>query len=86
MLDRIQKANYFVIILVSMPSVSYTDHMSFICRYIVIEDKEVEVGEWFLGFIREQGKRADDIKNMILDWQEKEKFNFKNIVGENLTM
>ena len=43
MLDRIQKVNYFVIILDSTPDISHTDQMSFICRYFVVEDKEVDV-------------------------------------------
>ena len=44
-LDRIRKANYFAIILHSRPDISHTDQMSFICRYVVVEDKEVEARE-----------------------------------------
>ena len=61
-LDQNQKANYFVIILNSMPDISHTDQMSFICQYAIVEDKEVEVWESFLGFITDHGKTAYNIK------------------------
>ena len=80
-LDQNQKANYFVIILNSMPDISHTDQMSFICHYAIVEDKEVEVWESFLGFITEHGKTAYDIKKMILDRLEKEKLDFKKCRG-----
>ena len=38
-LDQIRKANYFVIIQDSTPDISHTDQMSFICRYVIVEDK-----------------------------------------------
>ena len=57
-LDRIWKAIYFAIILDSTPDISYTDQMSFICRYVVVEDKEVEVWESFLGFITGNGESS----------------------------
>ena len=44
-LDRIQKAIYFAIILVITPDISHTDQMSFICWYVVVEVKEVDVQE-----------------------------------------
>ena len=57
--DRIRKANYFVILLDSMPDISHTDQMSFICRYVVVvEDKEMEVRESFLDFITEHENTA----------------------------
>ena len=77
-LNRIRKVNYFAIILDSTPDISHTDQTSFICRYVV-EDKEAEARESFLGFITEHGKIAYDIKKMILDRQEKEKHDFKNV-------
>ena len=52
-LDRIRKTTYFAIILDSTPDISQTDPMSFICQYVVIEDREVEVQEPFVGFITE---------------------------------
>ena len=58
MLDRIQKVNYFVIILDSTPDISHTDQMSLICRYFVVENKEVDALESFLGFIAEHGKTS----------------------------
>ena len=76
--DKIRKVNYFVIILDSMPDISHTDQMSFICWYIVLEDKEVEVRESFLGFITEHWKTAYDIQKIILDRLEKEKLDLKN--------
>ena len=79
--DRIRKDNYFVIILDNMPVISHTDKMSFICQYIIVEDKEVEVRESFLGFITEHGKTAYDIKKMILNWLEIEKLDFKRCRG-----
>ena len=72
-LDLIRKANNFAIILDSTPGISHTDQMSSICRYVVFEDKEVEVRKSFLGFITELGKTAYNIKKMILDLLEKEK-------------
>ena len=55
--------------------------MSFICQYVVVEDKEVEVRESFLGFITEHGKTDYGMKKMILDRLEKEKLDFKNCRG-----
>ena len=78
-LDRIQKANYFTIILDSTLNISHTNQMSFICQYIVVEDKEVEVWESLLGFITEHRKIAYNIKKMILDRLEKEKLDFNNV-------
>ena len=80
-LDRIRKANYFAIILKSTLDIFYADQMSFICRYVVVEDKEVEAQESFLGFITEHKKTAYDIKKMILDRLEKEKLGLKNVEG-----
>ena len=50
--------------------------MSFICRYVVVEDKEVEVLESSFGFISEH-----DIKKMVFDRLEKEKLDFKKCTG-----
>ena len=72
-IDRIRKANYFVITLDSIPNISPTDPLSFICRYVVVEDKGVKILESFLGFITEHGKLLD-IKKMILHRLEKESF------------
>ena len=36
-LERIQTADYFTIILDSTPDISHTDQMNFICRFIVVE-------------------------------------------------
>ena len=79
--DRIRKANYFAIIQYSVLDISHTDQISFICRYVVVEDKEVEVRESFLGFITEHWKTAHDIKKMILDRLEKKKLAFKKCWG-----
>ena len=78
-LDRIRKANYIAIIRDSTPDISYTDQMSFICRYVVVEDKEVGVQESCLGFITELEKTAYNIKKMILDRLEKEKLDFEKM-------
>ena len=51
--------------------------MNFIYQYIIVEDKEVEVRESFLGFIAEYGKTVYDIKKRILDRLEKEELDFK---------
>ena len=51
--------------------------MSFIFRYVIVEDKQVEVLKSFLGFITKYGKIAYDIKKMILNRQEKEQLEFK---------
>ena len=61
-------------------NISYADQMSFICRYVVVKDKEVEVQESFLDFISELGKTTY-IKKMILDQLEKEKLDFKTCRG-----
>ena len=66
-LDQIRKSNYFVVILNSMLDISHSDQMSFICRYVIVEDKLVEVRESLLGFITEHGKTNYDIKKMIFD-------------------
>ena len=79
-LDRIRKANYFAIILHSRPDISPTDQMSFICRYVVVEDKEVEARESFLGFISEHWKTAYDIRKMVLVRLEKK----KNLITINI--
>ena len=42
-LDQIRKANYFAIILDSTLDISHTDQMNFSGRYVIVEDKEVEV-------------------------------------------
>ena len=76
-LDRIQKANYFAIIPDSMLDIPHTHQMSFICRYVVAEDKQVEMRESFLGFITEHGKTTYDIKK-IWGRLEKEKLGIKN--------
>ena len=57
-LDRIRKASYFAIILNSLLDIFHIDQMSFICRYVVVEDKKLEVQESFLGFITEHKKTA----------------------------
>ena len=75
-LDRIRKANYSAIILDSMSIIFHTDQMSFICRYVVADDKEMEVQKSSLGFITEHRKTAYDIK-MILGRLEKEKLDLK---------
>ena len=80
-IDQIRKANYFAIILESTPDISHTDRVNFICRYVVVEDKEGEVQESFLGFITEHGKIAYNIKKMILDRFKKEKFDLKKCRG-----
>ena len=80
-MDRFRKANYFTIILDSTPGISHTDQMSFIGRYIIVEDKEGEVRESFLIFITELGKTAYDTKKMVLDRLEREKLCFKNVEG-----
>ena len=46
------------------PDISHTDHTSFICRGVVVEDKEVDLQELFLGFIIEHRKTAYDIKKL----------------------
>ena len=55
--------------------------MSFIRWYVVVEDKELQVRDSFLGFIIEDGKTASNIKKMILDRLEKEKLDFKKCRG-----
>ena len=50
--------------------------MGFVCRFVIGEDKEVEMRESFQGFITEHGKTSYDIKT-ILDQLEKEKLDFK---------
>ena len=80
-IDQIRKAKCFAIILDSTPDISYTDQKNFICRYVVVEDKEVEVRESFLSFITEYGKTAYYFKKMILDRQGKEKLDFKRYSG-----
>ena len=79
--NLIRKANYFAIILDSTPDISHSDVMSFICRYVVVEDKEADVQESFLGFITEHGKTIYDIKKMIWDRLEKKKLDFKKCGG-----
>ena len=53
--------------------------MSFICRYVIVEDKEVEVRESYIVFITEHRKSAYAIKKMILDRLQKEKLDLKNL-------
>ena len=72
----------------STADIFYTNQMSFICQYVVVEDKEVEVRESFLGFITEHAKTVYGMKKMILDRLDKEKLDFKNCRGigfENAT-
>ena len=57
--------------------ISLIHQMSFVCRYVVVEDKEVEVRKLFLCFITEHGETVYDIRKMILDRQEEEYFDFK---------
>ena len=64
--DLIRKANYFSIIL-KKSDISHSFQILFISRNVVVEDKEVEVRESFLGFITQQRKTAFDIKKRILD-------------------
>ena len=80
-LDRIRKANYFAIALDGTPDISQSDQKSFICRNVIVENKEVEVRESFLGFIIEHEKTTHDIKKMILDELEKEKLDLKKCRG-----
>ena len=42
--------------------------------------------ESFLVFITEHEKTTNDIKKMILDQLEKEKLDFKNVDGQDMTM
>ena len=42
-LDQIWQANHFPILLDCTSNISHTDQMNFICRYVIDEDKEVEV-------------------------------------------
>ena len=58
--------------------ISLTDQMSFICRYVVVKDKEVEVRESYLVFFHWAWGKADDIKKMILDRLERKKLDFKD--------
>ena len=79
-MDQIRKVSYSAIIQDSTLDISHTDQMSFICRYVIVEDKEI-VQDWFLCFITEYGKTAYNIKKIILDRLDKEKLDFKKCRG-----
>ena len=61
------------------PDISNTDQMSFICRGVIVQDKEVDLQELFLDFITEHRKTTYDIKKMI--WDRLEKPDFKKCRG-----
>ena len=72
-----EKPIIFGVILDSTPDISHADQTSFICWYVIVEEKEVEVRKSFLGFITEHRKTAYDMKKMNLNRLEKEKLDFK---------
>ena len=76
---KIQNEFIFAIMLDNSLDISHTDQMSFICRGVVVQDKEVDLQELFFDFITEHRKTAYDIKKMI--WDRLEKLEFKKCRG-----
>ena len=63
-LEEIKTAKYFSILLDSTPDVSHIDQMTFMVRYIKINN-EVHIKESFLNFFSLHGKNAHEITKSI---------------------
>ena len=67
-LEKIETAKYFSVLLNSTPDVSHIDQMTFIVRYVKIDsNNEVQIKESFLNFFPLHGKNADEITKSILN-------------------
>lgn len=81
-LSLVQKSKYFSIILDCTPDVSKTEQMTVIIRFVVIDDKTVDVQEHFLCFIDITFSTGKGMTSYLVNKLKEFNLNIQNLRGQ----
>lgn len=82
-LNELEKATYYSIILDCTPDVSHQEQMTMVVRFVTSESgKEITVREHFLGFIQVTDTTGEGLTSCLLEELEKRKIPLQNMRGQ----
>lgn len=81
--EEVKRAKYFSIIADSTPNSSNNEHITLIIRYVKFGKIEFLVEELFICFNNLNDKTGQEISDLLLNFLQQFKLNFKNCAGQD---